>query len=261
MRFMMLIVMALPLISQFGCVHRCDENVLSQRGVVPDTMRIVIDRIDRAKVSADNRYVEPPRHSKDPGRVEPCVTLSGPGGTAALETRHLESFVREWHRYGAVKYPRGSARYARLDASDASLAEAAKRNPQSTNGDHLIPMTAVLVSARPYAIAVVDRPRVGPSFGRDRSRLDFRWSGPGSSFDVISLELPHTVTLGTELPLADTVSFYIDDRPRTITTLNAPSEPGAFTVLHDGRGRAILRLHREATLLRVGPAEPSDDKI
>lgn len=263
------LVLLLSLPFQVGCLYySCNQRDKFRTGPVEDQVRIVIDRHHTADVDAMTRFhfAGIPPFLVLNGMFGPrnCATFSSPDGEAVVTLRQAARFVQNWQNRNRLIQPalRGDL-FPSPTREQLTENSPIRRNPQSSSGE-VIPFTSVLVSVEPFVIAVVDVPKQMSITHFDDlrgSRVVFR------SFDrdpearlIESIHLPHTVTIGTELPIAGTVDFYIDERPRTVTTLNVPPEPGSFAVLHDARGTAILRLYREEALLRVRPAEPSDDE-
>lgn len=256
---------------QGGCLYySCSQRDKFHTGTAEDHIRIVIDRHHTADVDAMMRvhFAGIPPFIVLNGMFGPrnCATFSSPSGDAVVTLSQAERFTRKWHRQHHLVQPafRGDPFPA---PTRAQLAEDSliRRNPQSA-GSNVAPLTSVLVSAEPFVIAVAAVPkltRVSDSRDLRETRFDrlFVYGSDSKEWPISAIRLPQTVTISTELPLADTIDFYIDQRPRTATTLEAPSEPGTFVVLRDARGRAILRLHREESILRVRPAEPSDDEV
>lgn len=265
------LILSLLLPFQGGCLYySCNQRDKFYTGTVEDQVRIVIDRHHTAEVDAMMRsgMVPVPPVVILPGMFGPknCATFSSPSGDTVVTLRQAERFTRNWHRQHRLIQPasRGDPFPSPTRAQRAEDSPV-RRNPQSSHWS-VVPLTSVLVSAEPFVIAVADVPKFTHvynlrSFRRSRVDPQFVYGREPEQRTIPAIYLPYTVSIGTELPITDTIDFYIDQRPRTVTTLETPSEPGTFVVLRDARGRAILRLHREETLLRIRPADPSDDEL
>ncbi len=264
------LVLLLVLPFQGGCLYySCNQRDKFYTGTVEDQVRIVIDRHHTAEVDAMWRVHFPgiPPFLVLNGMFGPrtCVTFRHPDTKAVANLQQAERFVQRWQRAQRLIQPASTGDpFPQMTQEHRIAGSPLMNNPQSYDGNRVVPLTSVLVAAEPFVIAVVDVPKLSAVQSRENLRetsFGYSFIGGLESRTIRTITLPNTVSIGTELPLADTVDFYIDQRPRTVTTLEAPSEPGTFVVLRDARGRAILRLHREASLLRILPADPSDDEI